>query len=48
MEQKGIGQYVDHWKIKTKKFSPDSKIVSKHGTQNTKQRSQNSDLKTTN
>lgn len=34
MEQKGIGQFVDKWKIKTKKFSPDAKIVE---TKNPKQ-----------
>jgi excisionase family DNA binding protein len=27
MEQKGIGQYVDKWKIKAKKYSPDPSIV---------------------
>jgi excisionase family DNA binding protein len=26
-EQKGIGQFVDKWKIKNKKFSPDPKII---------------------
>jgi len=26
--QKGLGQYVDQWKIKNKKFSPDPKIIS--------------------
>jgi len=29
MEQKGIGQYVDKWKIKNKKFSPDPKMIDK-------------------
>lgn len=27
MEQRGIGQYVDKWKIRTKKFSPDSTLT---------------------
>ena len=26
--QKGLGQYVDQWKIKNKKFSTDPKIIS--------------------
>ena len=46
MEQKGIGQYVDHWKIKTKKFSPDSKIVAERGSQNAERKTKNSDLRT--
>lgn len=29
MEEKGIGQYVDKWKIKNKKFSPDPKTLTK-------------------
>ncbi len=28
LEQKGIGQFIDKWKIKTKKYSPDQKTIS--------------------
>lgn len=27
MEQKGIGQYVDKWKISNKKFSPNPEVL---------------------
>ena len=29
MEQKGIGQYVDKWKITNKKYSPSSDLIQK-------------------
>jgi len=29
MNEKGIGQYVDKWKINNKKFSPDEKTITK-------------------
>jgi excisionase family DNA binding protein len=55
MEQKGIGQYVDHWKIKTKKFSPDSKLIAeravpagRQGSQSAELGAQNAELKTQN
>ncbi|MBI5230167.1 MAG: helix-turn-helix domain-containing protein [Candidatus Magasanikbacteria bacterium] len=32
MEQKGIGQFVDHWKIGNKLFSPNPKSVKKKNT----------------
>lgn len=32
MQEKGIGQYVEKWKIKNKKFSPDPKIIKKTNT----------------
>jgi excisionase family DNA binding protein len=27
LEKKGLGQYVEQWRIKNKKFSPDPKII---------------------
>jgi len=27
LEKKGLGQYVERWKIRNKKFSPDPKII---------------------
>jgi len=30
MNKKGLGQYVDKWNIKTKKYSPDPKILQKN------------------
>ena len=29
MNERGIGQFVERWKIKNKKFSPDPKVVAK-------------------
>lgn len=35
MNERGIGQYVNAWKIKAKKFSPNPKLVEGSGTENT-------------
>ncbi len=34
LEQRGIGQFVDKWKIKTKKFSPDTSIIQSKQNEN--------------
>lgn len=36
METKGIGQYVDRWKIKNKLYSPSPKVIQKKAEENSK------------
>lgn len=42
LEQEGIGQFVDRWKIKNKLYSPNPDVVAKNNPKKTKNKPNNS------